>query len=99
MSALHEAARRVVSAWVSTRPAWIEQCNAAVLALDAALKAQAGCDTETDCTSQPWCRISGECHRKQKQPEPKPEQPENGLRTAAQMALEALEYGQHSLKQ
>jgi hypothetical protein len=41
MSALHEAARRVVAAWVSTRPAWIEQCNEAVLALDAALKAQA----------------------------------------------------------
>lgn len=111
MSALHEAARRAVSAWVSTRPAWIEQCNEAVLALDAALKAHpepqdaelsaalgwpggisdpvldrkvllqkvaalkaqpepAGCETEADCDSQPWCRISGECHRKQKPPEP-----------------------------
>jgi hypothetical protein len=40
MSALHDAARRVVAAWVSTRPAWVEQCNEAVLALDAALKAE-----------------------------------------------------------
>lgn len=39
MSALHEAARRVVAAWTSTRPAWVQECNAAVLALDAALKA------------------------------------------------------------
>ena len=41
MSTLREAARLVVAAWSSTRPAWIEQCNAAVMALDAALKAQA----------------------------------------------------------
>ena len=38
--ALHDAARLVVAAWSSTRPAWIEQCNEAVLALDAALKAE-----------------------------------------------------------
>jgi len=39
---------------------------------DAADKAQGqtGCETEADCDSQPWCRISGECHRNQKPPEP-----------------------------
>ena len=41
MSALHEAARLVVAAWSSTRHTWVEECNEAVLALDAALKAQA----------------------------------------------------------
>ena len=50
MSALHEAARRVVTAWVSTRPAWIEQCNEAVLALEAALKAQPEPAQEADPT-------------------------------------------------
>ena len=29
---------------------------------------QAGCTTEAECTSQPWCGISGECHRKQAKP-------------------------------
>ena len=41
MSALHDAARIVVAAWVSDRRTWVEECNQAVLALDAALKAQA----------------------------------------------------------
>ena len=40
MSALHEAARRVVAAWASTRRTWLEDVNATVMALDAALKAQ-----------------------------------------------------------
>ena len=40
MSALHDAARLVVAAWSSTRRTWVEECNAAVMALDAALKAQ-----------------------------------------------------------
>ena len=38
---VRSAARRVVAAWVSTRPAWVQEVSAAVLALDAALKAQA----------------------------------------------------------
>lgn len=29
---------------------------------------QAGCETEADCTSQPWCRFKGECLRKQAEP-------------------------------
>lgn len=40
MSTLHEAARRVVAAWASKEWNWVMECNAAVLALDAALKAQ-----------------------------------------------------------
>ena len=31
---------------------------------------QAGCKTEADCTSQPWCKVRGECQRKQEQAEP-----------------------------
>lgn len=27
-----------------------------------------GCATEEDCTKQPWCRIRGECQRKQAEP-------------------------------
>jgi len=29
---------------------------------------EAGCETEADCTSQPWCRFKGECLRKQAEP-------------------------------
>ena len=43
MSALHDAARIVVAAWVSDRRTWVEECNQAVMALDAALKAEQVC--------------------------------------------------------
>ena len=47
-------------------------CDEAIPALRAALAHQAepvaGCETEADCTSQPWCRIRGECQRKQAEP-------------------------------
>ena len=86
MSALHKAAQLALEAleygqhslkqiseyqWESRGQLAMDALKAA---LDAALKAQAGCDTETDCTSQPWCRISGECHRKQEQKQVDPVQ-------------------------
>ena len=43
----------------------------AIADLERALAQQAepqGCATEEDCTKLPWCRIRGECQRKQAEP-------------------------------
>ena len=59
MSALHEAARLVVAAWSSTRRTWVEECNAAVMALDAALKAQPEPAQEPYCHAYEYDSVFG----------------------------------------
>ena len=69
MSDLRTAAQRMLAAVEDSGHK--ADVTAAADDLRAALAQQAepqGCATEEDCTKQPWCRIRGECQRKQDEP-------------------------------
>ena len=63
-----EAMRRAVPTGQITLYEWDKAMDDLRAALAQQGEPQAGCETEADCTSQPWCRIRGECQRKQAEP-------------------------------
>ena len=71
MNDLKTAAQQALEAMLNFPDDISDAMFESITALKAALAQQAepqGCETEEDCTRQPWCRIRGECQRKQDEP-------------------------------
>ena len=63
-----QQALKVLEAGTDVDPIFAGETEVALRAALAQQVEPQGCATEEDCTKQPWCRIRGECQRKQAEP-------------------------------